>query len=57
MTILGTPHSIVLIVPVFLGMASGEALWNQLDDTRFLGGLLIIFLALDINMIRLGDFG
>jgi len=57
MTILGTPHSIELIVPVFLGMASGEALWNQLDDTRFLGGLLIIFLALDINMIRLGDFG
>lgn len=57
MTILGTLHSILLIVPVFLGMAIGEALRNQLDDTRFLGGFLIMFLALGINMIRLGAFG
>lgn len=54
MTIPGTALSIVLVVPVFLGMAIGEALRHRLDDTRFLRWFLVMFLALGVNLIRRG---
>ncbi|MCE2522747.1 MAG: sulfite exporter TauE/SafE family protein [Rhodobacteraceae bacterium] len=49
--------ALALIVPVFIGMAIGEAMRKNLDDARFLRWLLIMFLALGLNLIRRGVLG
>jgi len=52
MTLNGTFLSLVLVLPVILGMKIGEILRKKLSDVRFFRWFLVMFLFLGLNLIR-----
>lgn len=51
------PFSVMMIVPVFLGMLTGFRIQDRIDQATFRKATLIVLMLAGINLIRRGLFG